>query len=98
MMKVVKSYYQACQFTYEPIFFAWRNKIKEFKDEGLDDLTGGWHNPFMAPRGIQNMDEINYQVGYRKNSLKKILEAASFNCRERNKYYMNSVEDEQAAS
>ena len=27
IMKVAKNYYSACQFTYEPIFFAWRNKI-----------------------------------------------------------------------
>ena len=26
--KVATSYYQACQFYYEPTFFAWRNKIK----------------------------------------------------------------------
>ena len=25
LLKVATSYYQACQYIYEPIFFAWRN-------------------------------------------------------------------------
>ena len=27
IMRVATNYYQACQYTYEPTFFAWRNKI-----------------------------------------------------------------------
>ena len=30
--KVALAYYRACQFTYEPTFFAWRNKCKEYRE------------------------------------------------------------------
>jgi len=30
--RVAAQYYQACAFAYEPIFFAWRNKIHEFEE------------------------------------------------------------------
>jgi len=93
VLKVVKSYYQACQFTYEPIFFAWRNKVNMYREQGLDDLTGGYHAPFMAPRGVKSMSEIKYKVNYKANSIQKYLEAASLSCRGKNYYYMNAEED-----
>ena len=55
-------------------------------------MTGGWHNAFMAPRGVKSMEEISYKVVYKKNSLKKFLEAASKTCMKKNKYYMNAPE------
>ncbi len=96
--KVATSYYQACQFNYEPTFFAWRNKIKQFKDEGLEDLNDGYSYPFMAPRGIQDMEEIKYQIDYRKPSIKKFLTIVSRNTRKKFKYYMNVQEEEELAS
>ena len=74
ILKIATAYYQACQYTYEPIFFAWRNKIAQFKAEGLDDMTAGWHNPFMQPRGVKSMEEINYNINYKRNSRKVYLE------------------------
>ena len=50
--------------------------------------------PFMSPRGIANMEEVNYNINYKKLSLQKFLEKASRNCRKRYKYYMNSKEPE----
>ena len=38
------------------------------------------------------MQEISYKVVYKKNSLKKFLEAASKSCMKKNKYYMNAPE------
>ena len=38
------------------------------------------------------MEEISYKVVYKKNSLKKFLEAASKTCMKKNKYYMNAPE------
>ena len=51
----------------------------------------------MAPRGINNMEEVNYKVTYKRNSLKVFLEQASKNCRSRNKYFMN-LETEDASN
>ena len=59
-------------------------------------MTGGWHNPFMAPRGIKSMQEINYKVTYKSNSVAAYLEDASKSCRKRYRYYMNVDEDESA--
>ena len=39
------------------------------------------------------MEEISYKVVYKKNSLKKFLEAASKTCMKRNKYYMNVIDN-----
>lgn len=61
-------------------------------------MTGGWHNAFMAPRGIKNMEEINYKVKYKKNSLKRMLEQASRHCIKRNKYNLNMVDITSEAS
>lgn len=47
----------------------------------------------MAPRGIKNMEEINYKVAYKKRSLKIFLEQASRNCRAKNKYFMNAGDE-----
>lgn len=94
ILQVATTYYRACQSTYEPIFFAWRNKIAQFKAEGLDDLTAGYHYPFMSPRGIDCMDDINYEIVYKKTSLQKYLQQASKKCRAKFKYYMNVQEEE----
>ena len=51
----------------------------------------------MAPRGINSMEEVNYKVTYKRNSLKVFLEQASKNCRSRNKYFMN-LETEDASN
>lgn len=51
----------------------------------------------MAPRGINSMEEVNYKVTYKRNSLKVFLEQASKNCRARNKYFMN-LDTEEASS
>ena len=59
-------------------------------------MTSGWHNPFMAPRGIKSMSEVNYKVVYKSKSLEAFLEDASKNCRRRYRYYMNADEDESA--
>ena len=59
-------------------------------------MTNGWHNPFMAPRGIKSMAEINYKVIYKTRSVEAFLEDASRNCRKRYRYYMNVDEDESA--
>ena len=55
-------------------------------------MTGGWHSAFMAPRGIKNMDEINYRVKYKKNSLKRMLVQGSLNCIKRNRYFLNTID------
>ena len=44
-------------------------------------MTGGWHYPFLMPRGIKTMAEVRYTVSYKKLSLKKYMERASYNCR-----------------
>ena len=88
------AYYQACQYTYEPIFFAWRNKVNELRANGIEDMSAGYHNPWIQSRGISSMEEINYNVTYKKESLKMFLLQASRNCRKRYKYYMNAQEDE----
>ena len=36
------------------------------------------------------MEEINYKIKYKANSLQQYLETASRNCRARFKYYMNA--------
>ena len=38
------------------------------------------------------MEEVSYKVSYKKNSLRKFLEAASKGCIKRNKYYLNVIE------
>ena len=88
--KVATAYYQACQYVYEPVFFAWRNKVNELRAKGVEDMSGGWHNPWVQPRGITCMDEINYQITYKKESVRVYLLQASRNCRARYKYFMNA--------
>ena len=56
-------------------------------------MNDGYNNPFMAPRGITNMDEISYKINYKKLSMQKYLEKVSLKCRKRFKYYMNVQEE-----
>ena len=58
-------------------------------------MTDGWHNAFMMPRGIKDLDEINYKMTYKKKSLKKWFEHASRKCRHRYKYHMNAQDQEE---
>ena len=57
-------------------------------------MTSGYHMPYMHPRGIKNMQEINYSVTYKRLSLQKYLEKASKTCRSRFQYFMNVDEDD----
>ena len=59
-------------------------------------MTDGWHSPFMSPRGIKSMAEVNYKITYKTKSVEAYLEEASKNCRRRYRYYMNVDEDESA--
>ena len=59
-------------------------------------MTDGWHNPFMSPRGIKSMAEVNYKITYKTKAVEAYLEEASKNCRRRYRYYMNVDEDESA--
>lgn len=40
------------------------------------------------------MDDINYEIVYKKTSLQKYLQQASKKCRAKFKYYMNVQEEE----
>ena len=57
-------------------------------------MTDGWHNPFMSPRGVKSMAEVNYRVTYKSKAVEAYLEEASKNCRRRYRYYMNADEEE----
>ena len=57
-------------------------------------MTDGWHNPFMSPRGVKSMAEVNYRVKYKSKAVEAYLEEASKNCRRRYRYYMNADEEE----
>ena len=36
-------------------------------------MTDGWHNPFMSPRGVKSMAEVNYKVSYKSKSVEAYL-------------------------
>ena len=36
-------------------------------------MTDGWHNPFMSPRGVKCMAEVNYKVSYKSKSVEAYL-------------------------
>ena len=61
-------------------------------------MTDGWHNPFMSPRGVKSMEEVNYKISYKTKSVEAYLEDASKNCRKRFRYYMNVDEDQSAVT
>ena len=60
-------------------------------------MTCGYHMPYMHPRGIKSMEEINYSVTYKKLSVQKYLEKASKQCRSRFQYFMNVDEDDRTS-
>ena len=67
--KIAFNYHKACSYKYEPEFFAWRNKIKQYLDQGLDDMNEGWSFPFLKSRIVLTTEEIYYKVVIPKRSL-----------------------------
>ena len=61
-------------------------------------MNNGYHMPFLMPRGIRSMKEINYQITYQRLSIQKYLELASRECRSRFMYFMNADDEEDFAA
>ena len=50
--------------------------------------------PYMHPRGIKSMEEVDYSITYKKPSIQKWLEKSGRKCRGRFQYFMNVDEDD----
>ena len=74
MLKIATNWYDACCVSHEPKFFAWRNKIKEFDEQGLDDLNCGYYYPYLMPRGIMDPEEVCYSFSFIEKSNEKYFQ------------------------